>query len=61
MPNVKKVTVMGVLGLNPKLNNFPTVAALRHSALQLLSFGKTRPLESAKKRLSGTESPLTTD
>ncbi len=60
MPNVKKVTVMGVLGLNPKLNNFPTVAALRHSALQLLSFGKTRPQVSVKKLQSGIESPPAT-
>lgn len=61
MPNVNKVTVMGVLGRDLKLNNFPTAEALPHSALQLLSFGKTRLQASVKKLQSGIESPPATD
>jgi single-strand DNA-binding protein len=59
MPNVNKVILMGVLGRDPETKNFPTVAALRHSVLQLPSTGKIRPLESAKKRQNGTESAPT--
>jgi len=49
MTNVNKVTVMGILGRDPELRISPTVAALQHSAWQHLSFGRTRPLTSAKR------------
>jgi len=61
MPNVNKVTVMGVLGRDPELNNFPTVAVLRHSALQPPSFGRTRPQANVKRLQNGTESPPATN
>lgn len=61
MANLNRATVMGVLALPPKQSNFPTVAALRHSAWLHPSFGRTRPLANAKKRVSGTESPPATN
>lgn len=59
MPNVNKVTVMGVLGRNPETKQFPMVEALPLSALLHRNTGKTRPLESVKRLQNGTESPPT--
>ena len=59
MPNVNRVTVMGVLGRDLETKTSPMVAALPHSAWQHRNIGKTKLLVSVKRPQNGTESPLT--
>lgn len=63
MPNVNKVILMGVLGLDPEAKQFPNSGSkhLPLSALLHQNTGKTRPLESVKNLQNGTESPPVTD
>ena len=61
MPNVNKVTVMGVLGRDPKTKNFPNGGSVTTFSVATSEFWKDkRPQASAKRLQNGTESPLTT-
>ena len=55
MPNVNKVTVMGVLGRDPETKQFPN-----GGSVTTLHNGRIRPQGNIKRLQNGTESPLAT-
>ena len=59
MPNVNKVTVMGVLGRNPETKQFPNGGSVTTFSVATSEFWKDKPLVSAKRLQSGIESPPT--
>lgn len=61
MPNVNKVTVMGVLGRDPETKNFPNGGSVTTFSVATSEFWKDKTTGEHKNKLNGAESATATD